>query len=51
MTFTAYTRFTLGKPPKGKNPANFLNIDLPTKNNASLQERTNKAEDPPLTLD
>ena len=47
----ACTRFTLGKPPKGKNPTNFLNIDLPTKNNAYFQERTNKAKDPPLTLD
>jgi hypothetical protein len=41
----------MGKPLKGKNSTNFFNIDLPTKNNASLQERNNKEEDPPLSLD
>jgi hypothetical protein len=41
----------LGKPSREKNPANFLNIDSPTKNNSSLQERTNKKEDPPQTFD
>jgi hypothetical protein len=46
-----YTRFTLEKPPKGKNPTKFLNIDSPTKNNISLQERTKNVEYPPLTLD
>jgi len=41
----------LGKPPRGKNPSKVLNIDLPTKNNVSLQEITNKEEYPPQTLD
>jgi hypothetical protein len=50
-TSISYTRFTLGKPSRGKTQQNFLNIDSTTKNNASLQERTNEAEDPSPTLD
>jgi hypothetical protein len=47
---TKYTRFTLGKPSRGKTLEDLLNIDSTTKNNASLQEIANKAKDPSQTL-